>query len=232
MLCAWVLVGSAQTARSQFEVATVRPNHSGSHAGRGPSARNGKFAAENISLKTLVAAAYEVREFQIAGPDWLASEQYDIAAKLPEGVPDSQTAPMLRTLLEDRFHLQTHRETAEMSIYALVVGKGGPKFRQLEPGETFKMPAFPPNSSSTLLNGTMARWGEVLSGIVGRPVLDKTGITGSFLFMLMFSSDQADSPSPDIFGAVEEELGLKLEPQKGPVEILKIDRADKAPTEN
>jgi uncharacterized protein (TIGR03435 family) len=225
----------APGADPQFEVATVRPNHSvgpASHMGRGPSAKNGKFIAENISLKTLIASAYEVREFQVAGPGWLASEQYDITAKLPQGMADNQIALMLRALLEERFHLRTHRETAEMSIYALMVGKAGPKFHALAPGEEFKPPAFPPKSAFTLLNGSMARWGEVLSGIVGRPVLDKTGITGSFMFMLAYSGNSDDSPSPDIFGAVEEELGLKLEPQKGPVEILKVDSAERVPDQN
>jgi hypothetical protein len=164
LACLVAVAGIAPAGDPQFDVATVRPNYSGSHMGRGPSAKNGKFTAENISLKTLIASAYEVREFQVMGPGWLASEQYDITAKLPEGVLDSQTAPMLRTLLEERFHLRTHRETAEMSIYALVAGKAGPKFRALGPGEEFKPPAFPLKSAFTLLNGGMARWAKCCPG--------------------------------------------------------------------
>lgn len=228
------------TAAPTFEVATVRPNHAGFQvldsgggvmSAKGPGAKNGTFTAQNISLKTLIAAAYSVREFQIAGPDWLASERFDVAAKLPKGFPDNQFGPMLRALLEERFHLQTHREIVESNIYALVVAKGGPKFHQLEAGEAFK-PVFPPGSMTTLLNGTMARWGEVLSGIVGRPVLDKTGLAGSFMFMLAYDSGNGDGTNPDIFGAVQEELGLKLDSQTDPVEMLKVDRSDKVPSGN
>ncbi len=140
---------------------------------------------------------------------------------------------MLRTLLEDRFQVATHRETIEANIYNLVVSKGGPKFHQLGPGETFK-PAFPSGGPFfTLLNGSMARWGEVLSAYVGRPVLDKTGLNGTYMFMLAFDRDgKGDGVFPDVFGAVQEELGLKLEPQKGPVELLIVDRAEKVPSEN
>src|ERR1700722_15553896 len=108
LLCAFALVASAETARPEFEVATVKLNdHSDPRAGSGPGVKNGTFMAGNLTLKKLISYAYDVQEFQMKGPAWLESEHFDVTGKMPDGTQMDQAKPMLRTLLEERFHLQT-----------------------------------------------------------------------------------------------------------------------------
>jgi uncharacterized protein (TIGR03435 family) len=245
LFCVVAVAASAQTARPAFEVATVKPSQAnnigpyGLHVRSvGPGLRNGKVTAENVTLTTLIGSAYGVPEFQIQGPDWLGSERFDVNAKIPEGTPPDQAMPMLRTLLEERFHLQTHREMAQMNVYALVVGKSGSKIKEFRAGEAVKPPNAPDGSMMMMVNGTLDKFAAQLSPRVGRPVVDKTGMAGTFMVFLTYSSGggtSVDVPSdsgPDIANAIQEQLGLKLEPQKGPVEILKVDRAEKVPEQN
>jgi uncharacterized protein (TIGR03435 family) len=231
--------GLATAAEPQFEVATVKFNdHSDPRMGSGPSSRNGKFNAGNLTLKKLISFAYDVPEFQMKGPAWLESEHFDVTAKMPDGSPDSQVKPMLRKLLEDRFHLQTHLETAEMSYYALVVGKSGSKIKELRDGEPIPPPTFLPGGAAMMTNGTVESFAGQLAPAVGRPVLDKTGMTGRFHIFVNYAPARAGAagdvsdPGPDLFTAIQDQLGLKLEPQKGPVEILAVDSAAKLPDGN
>lgn len=246
LFCVCALAASAQTAQLAFEVATVKPNHSGSRGSVALGVRNSQSKAgnsslkgENNSLKTLLSAAYSVPEFQIQGPDWLESERFDIAAKPPDGATPDQIMPMLRTLLEDRFHLKTHRETVEMNIYALVVGKGGSKLPEFRAGEPMRPPTFLPGASMITSNGPLEQFAAQLAPRVGRPVVNKTGLSGSFHVVLSYfpagaaaAMDLPDDTGADLFTAIQEQLGLKLEPQKGPVEILKVDHAKKVPDGN
>jgi len=219
-------------ADPQFDVATVKENRSGSPGSAGPSARNGRFTGQNNSLKALISVAFAVPEFQVTGPDWLESQHFDIAATVPEGAQSAQIAPMLRALLEERFHLQTHRETVEMSYYALVVGKGGPKIKPIVPGEPIPPPPSPKGMAVQMTNGTLQDFGEFLARSQGRPVLDKTGLPGRYHIVIAYATEHSTEPGPDIFTAIQEQLGLKLESQKGPIDVIKVDRADKVPTEN
>jgi uncharacterized protein (TIGR03435 family) len=143
---------------------------------------------------------------------------------------------MLRALLEDRFHLQTHRASQEMNYYSLTIGKSGSKLKELRPGDPVPAPSFGPGTPSSMMmtNGSVARFAASLARNLGRPVIDRTGLSGNFHIMLAFTpaTSLSGDPGPDIFTAIQEQLGLKLEPQKGPVDILKVDRADKTPTEN
>jgi uncharacterized protein (TIGR03435 family) len=235
LLCVFTVVGLAQP-QPQFEVATVRINKSGPQVARGPSARNGKFTGENLTLKTLISYAYEVREFQTTGPAWLDSDRFDIAATVPEGTPAEQVPRMLRALLEDRFQLQTHRESAEQNVYDIVVERGGAKFLDLHPDTPFT-PNFPAGQTVKITNGSVASFGEYLSSDLGRPVVDHTGIRGVYRLVLTYAKPNADggapaNPGPDLFTAVREQLGLRLEARKEPVEMLRVDRAERVPAEN
>lgn len=222
-----------QEAEAKFEVATVRLNVSGSPGGVVPGNRGGRFSAQNIPLKQLLAYAYRVKEFQISGPDWLGSSRYDINANVPEGTSPEQVWAMLRSLLEERLNISTHRSTQEMNVYNMVVSRGGPKFRPTEPGEQDKF-AFPYSDASyLLLAGDVARWGEVLSPAAGRPVLDKTGLPpGNYRVMLAYYRGEGRSDTPELFTAIPEQLGLRLEPARESVDIVVIDRAEKIPAEN
>ncbi len=199
----------------------------------------GRISMAGVTVKNLIQQAYGVREFQIAGgPSWLGSERYDITAK-PEGAstPD-QVKVMIQALLADRFKLQFHRETKELPTYSLVVGKGGPKFHESEAvAEERKGPRMRMERGRFNLEGApVAALANQLGQVLGRTVIDKTGLTGNYDFKLEWTPDQrpmegppaGDATGPSIFTALQDQLGLKLESTKGPVEILVIERAQKA----
>jgi len=236
-----------------FEVASIKPSEPGGHGVQIQIAPGGRLVAKNVNVKFLIQQAYGVRDFQITGgPGWIGSERYDIVAK-PEGEGDvtpDQLKPMIQALLAERFKLTLHRETKELPVYALVVAKNGPKLQEVEGGPT-KTKGAQMRMGRGLLNAqavSMTMLATSLSNQLGRSVIDKTGLTGNYDVKLEWTPDEGQSfgpkeggpegapppPSasgPSIFTAVQEQLGLKLEPQKGPVEILIIDRIEKA-TEN
>jgi uncharacterized protein (TIGR03435 family) len=182
----------------------------------------------------LIAYAYNVQYTQVEGePGWLSSQGYDIEAKSEGGqiLTFEQFRTPMRLLLEQRFHLAIHRYTKEVQGYALVVAKGGPKLQPSNPGEdpngSIKSNGLESNATSL---GGLAK---MLVNLVGRSIIDKTGITGTYDFKLSYAAaDNPDSNLPDIFTALQEQLGLKLVPQKVPIENLVIDHVDKVPTEN
>jgi uncharacterized protein (TIGR03435 family) len=233
--------------RPAFEVVSVKhtqgqPMNSGFRRPTG-----GVLNATNVSLRFLIEYAYDVRDDQISGgPAWLDSERYEVLAK-PGGDAGSagESANLIRlrtqTLLADRFHLVLHRETKELPVLALTVAKNGPKgLRESTSGS----PDFVSNGHHlNCQRVSMALFAKgFLAGQTGRSVTDKTGIAGDFDFTLDWTPDDAPAStsadagattmqSPPFFLALQEQLGLKLEQQKGSVEILVIDRAER-PAEN
>ncbi|HZQ53783.1 MAG TPA: M56 and DUF3738 domain-containing protein [Bryobacteraceae bacterium] len=215
------------TAPLSFEVASVRPNKSGNNGSHWRD-RPGMVTTANVSLKDLIRTAYDVRAYQISGPDWLASARYDIAAKAPGSATRDQIHQMLRTLLAERFGLTVHREQKVFPVYELITAKHGPKLQAVQNDGHNSM-----NSRKGAIAGekvSMAGLAESLSRSLDRPVLDKTGFAGVFNFTLQWSPDEADGPS--IYTALEEQLGLKLISRKDPIELLVIDRVNRTPTEN
>lgn len=197
--------------------------------GFGADIQGNRVSARMDTLTDLIAAAYDVRDFQVINaPDWAkagsAAEYYDLAAKAPgDAAPTvDQVRRMLQVMLADRFQLQFHRGTKEMQVYNLVAGKGGPKLRdgstpppQADPGVFFLRSGMP-----LLIN--------MISSRVARPVLDKTGLTGTYVYPWHNAGAAADT---SIFALIEDELGLKLEAAKAQVETLVIDHAER-PSEN
>jgi uncharacterized protein (TIGR03435 family) len=237
-------------AQPAFEVASIKPNVSGA-ANRTIRPSPGRLSIFNMTVKDLAKFAYQVKDFEISGgPGWIDADQYDIEANA-EGDPSSdQMRAMLQALLQDRFKLALHRETKDVPIYALTVAKSGFRLRASEAGKCTPPeldPRLPgqsqsnfcgslgaPAAESTEVKVRTLRIAAVLSMILGRPVADRTGITGVFPVHLKYSSEElgeAGSPAPSIFTAVQEQLGLKLESTRGPVEVLVIDRAER-PSEN
>ena len=238
-----------------FEVASVKPNTSGDSSSR-TSSRDTGLVATNTTVKMLILMAFNLKDFQLAGgPSWIESERFDVSARPPDGV--KYTRDMLRTLLEERFKLVTHTETREQPIYALVVarpdGRLGP---QITPTATVDCEAArganrtgPPvspcglNSSVGGATGKMTAVGQQLGGLaamlgnfgLGRQVIDRTGLTGRYDFELQWSSEtlragatsDAAAAAPGVFTALQEQLGLKLESQRGPVEFVIIDSIDR-----
>jgi uncharacterized protein (TIGR03435 family) len=213
-----------------FDVATVKPNDPSRHPGatawsQGPTEDELKMMG---SLKTFLKYAYGIEDVQIAGgPKWLDNDLFEIDAKASSPASAAQMRLMLRALLEQRFKLSTHTETKPVAVYSLVVAKGGPKIQQADtsgPGAS--------SSGSTLIRGTLdtGQLAQMLTRVLGRSVIDNTGLNGAYNVGLTWAAD--DDPSgPSLFTAVQEQLGLKLEPTKGPVETLVIDHAER-PSEN
>ena len=223
-------------AQPSFEVATVKANRTGENPRTYPRLQNGTFKAENASLKTLLVIAYGLIELRISGPDWLNTERYDITAKAPEGVSDNKVMPLLQALLKDRFHLVSHFETKEMPVYHMIVSKGGAKLTPFDPAH----PPEPPRNfgQSVMMGiGATSQIADALARVVGRPIVDKTEIEGRFGWSVNYTPFSMNVPStelaaPDIFKAIEQQLGLKLESKKEPLPILVIDHVERVPSEN
>ena len=246
LLLAFVVV-SCQAQSPAFEAASVKLNLSGGDRGA-ISLLPGRVTVRNMTLKGLVRYAWDVRDLQISGgPAWMDSDRWDIAATAGREITEDERKRMLQTLLLDRFKMTIRRDTKELAVYTLVVGKNGPK---LEPNTDGRRSRFSREASEKGLarlvgdDVPVERIAVVLVGEVGRNVIDRTGLQGNFDFKLEWVPDPANMPmingaKPDgskldgasIFTAVQEQLGLKLESAKGPVEMLAIERAEKA-TEN
>ncbi len=216
----------------------------------------------NVTLKIAIQQAYQVRDYQVIGPSWIESESYtyNIVAKAPAGAPKEQFPAMLRTLLAERFKMVCHRETREQAAYALVAAKNPPKLRKSEAaaegrrgpaGGVAVMPT-PAGMHIAANRVTMASLAQMLSSIIGRPVADSTQLEGSYDIVLDFSMEGLagmrsmaalagtprehapapdSTPAPSIFTAIQQ-LGLKLETRRVPVEFIVVDSAGKVPTEN
>jgi uncharacterized protein (TIGR03435 family) len=211
----------------------------------------------NVSLADLIQNAWDVKRFQVSGPDWLSSNRFDISAKVPEGATKEQARVMMQNMLAERFRLALHHSTKESSIYALVVAKGGPKLREAEPGPAAKQGRMMMMDAGgrmqlDLKGANIGRLIDALAMQVDRPVVDMTSLTGTYDVALEFAPDPvmmaarrggigqparaANLADPDgaptIFSALTDQLGLRLESRKGPVEILVIDSVEKDPTAN
>jgi uncharacterized protein (TIGR03435 family) len=210
-----------------FEVAAIKP-HNPDEAGGGFSFQHGRLNISNTVLKGLVMSAYGVEEFQISGgPIWIGSERFDILAQAPDGSDHRNLSPMLQALLADRFKLALHREKRETSIYALVLAKNGPKIQKSAPNGQYSMRMGPAGMSATKMS--IHDFADTVSGYTRRSVIDRTGLEGNFDFKFDWSPQDPNSPS--IFTVLQEQLGLKLEAEREPVEFLIIDHVEK-PSEN
>jgi uncharacterized protein (TIGR03435 family) len=293
-----------------FDVASIKPAAQqpmgrmmmGTRGGPGTS-DPGQVRFMNMSLDLLIANAYDVKTYQISGPSWMGGARFDVTAKVPEGATKEQYQVMLQNLLADRFKLVAHKEKKQLPIYALMIGKGGPKLKEsaAAPADAGEPKGPPPDPQAmgrdgdpkpqamgkdgfpkppagargmmAMFNGhgfriqanqtTTTRITEMLADLLGRPVIDETALKAQYDFTLDFSPEgltmmrgvpmpmgpppggmagggpdsgreggrEAES-GPTIFSAVQEQLGLKLESRKGPVELIVVESVEKTPTEN
>jgi uncharacterized protein (TIGR03435 family) len=248
----WIAFAQQQP-RPSFEVASVKPGDPNNRQVCVCFEPPGRFVGINVTLKMLIGDAYNLRNHQISGgPNWLDSAKFDIEGKVPGAtpIPAGLDGPprilrlMEQSLLEERFKLAVHRETREEQVYELVVDRGGPKLK--EAADTPGGPQGIGFNGRGHLTGTAAHmmlFVNELSQLLGRTVIDKTGLTGKYDFTLKWTPDPgmlpgfvADGPDappppdpngPSIFTAMQEDLGLKLQAAKGPVEIIVIDHAEK-----
>lgn len=232
-----------------FEAATIKPSIP-DEPGSGVVVAGRRFHSTNTTVVDLLAFAYTLHPRQITGgPAWLGSDKFDLLGEIGgAGNPDPDSIrEMVRQLLADRFQLTFHRSSKELSVYEIVVGKAGPRFTgkpgnpNLNPGFGFRgLGAMTVRSASVAdFAGWMQRY------VLDRPVIDHTGISGKYDFSLdwtpdesqfrdrsgMSTSSNARAEPPDLYTAIRQQLGLKLESAKAPVEVLVIDRVEK-PSDN
>ena len=230
-----IVLGVVAFAQS-FEVASIKPAQP-STDGRLHVWRNsdeGRLSYLNVSLRDMMKDAFRVQDEQIAGPDWLGTDRFDITAKIPAGAR-SHIPEMLGSLLAERFRLSFHREKKDMARYSLAVAKSGSRLQKAESasGLTSNIGKVCNRANGQI---TMTALTDFLSQQLHRPVADETGLEGAYRMSLEWAGDSAandaDACGPSLVTAVQEQLGLSLTAQKGPVEILVVDRADRTPTEN
>jgi uncharacterized protein (TIGR03435 family) len=199
---------------------------------------NGVVTLSNATLSDCLKFAYSLTtDAQLAGPDWINQKvvRYEVTGKAPPETSDDQLRLMLQGLLKERFQITLHTEQREISHYELVVGKNGPKLKEatVAPGGAFGTARLDGIRSNRM---PMNRLAMLLSRMTRLPVLDKTGLTGFYEINLRYANEVSGDPDnpagPSVFTAVQEQLGLKLESKKGPVEVLVIDHAEKVPAEN
>lgn len=240
----------AADAPLAFEVATIKLSNPDT-PGRLFTVRGRQVLTINTTLNNLITFAYDLHERQIAGgPEWAATQKYDVTGQ-PEapGIPSiTQLRGMIRQLLTDRFKLTFHREPREMAVYAIVVGTTGHKLTKNDnnpnglPGLIFRGLGNLPVTNATI--GDFA--GVLQSAVMDRPVVDKTGLTGKWDFVIRWTPDESqfgglgvrvppptDDPNapPGIFTAFTDQLGLKLDPTRAAVDVVVIDKVEK-PSEN
>lgn len=246
---------AAQTAKLAFEVTSVKRNVSGG-VGYSLGVRpGGVYIAGNVPLPTLLEFAYGLAPFRIVGgPEWLRTGRFDIAASAGRDAPPAEMRLMMQSLLEDRFRLVVHKELRPMSHFALVKaradGRLGSSLTRCEAAKPRASAGKPSNekppwvaAAASGRNCTpMLALADLASRVLEAPVVDMTGLDGGWDYSLRFSSahgqsfgalttSEASSGLPALPTALQEQLGLKLESRRGPVEVLVIDSAQQ-PTEN
>jgi uncharacterized protein (TIGR03435 family) len=312
LVYAFVLACAVSRAQSPdksltFDAASIKhaepptPNGQGFVMFRGPSGGPGtkdpgRISYPYMNLKSILMIAYDVKNYQINGPQWLDTERFDVTATMPPDTTKEQFKIMLQNLLIERFKMTVHKESKEMPMYSLVVNKGGPKLKETalttapdSDGPPRDLPAQPkigpdgfpmlpnmnrPGMPMMMMPGrarlmatsqTMQDLATRLTAQLNRPVTDNTGLTAKYDFVLTYAPDPNEGPGgrgalpvrigggvpapppgggadgafiPDgeapqpLFGALQSQLGLKLDPKKGDVEIVVIDKMEKTPTEN
>jgi uncharacterized protein (TIGR03435 family) len=301
---------AALAARAQtFEVASIKPAEQSMNGmirigvTGGPGTNDpGRMVFSGVPLQFLITYAFDVKSFQISGPEWLLSERFDVTAKVPPGATKEESRIMLRNLLAERFRMTFHREKKEMASYVLTVGRNGSKMQAADPPKAdaeadAKAPPPPPpgrggppkmgkdgfpelpefagrgggpmmimmpgRAKMTCLSCPVSRLADTLGNQLGKPVVDMTELPGNYAFTLIFepdmsamriaggmpmpppgavpaagppggamAGDPSAEPAPPLLSAIQDQLGLKLEPKKAPADFIAIDHMEKTPTEN
>lgn len=206
----------------------------------------GRLTARNADLRTLIKNAFEIRldPDLVGGPRWIGIERFDIVATASDGATDQQMLAMLQSLLAERFHLVVHRETKETLVYRLRVATGGPKLQELKVGLKPRT-ASSPNTRVIVVLGPTAGLARALTRLLGRDVIDDTGLTGKYDLSIEVARDETlavpasggpvteDSAErspiegPSIVAALREQLGLKLVAEKAAVPVLFVDSVER-----
>jgi uncharacterized protein (TIGR03435 family) len=257
LLTTSLLRSESQSVRIAFEVATIKPDNapvgpsrivchaidSGMAPGTTPPL--GRCQATRLTLYSLISTAYGVGLPTISGgPDWIGKERFDIEAKAedPSTTTRDQFRLMIQTLLTDRFKLKFHRQVVEGNGYELLVGKTGPRFEKTKGGNDRQgvgVSGTPEGQLMTGFSATMERLANVLAGRLEVPVLDQTGLAGMYDFSMKWTPGEGETgfrpglpQGVSLFTAIQEQLGLRLESKKLPIEMTIIDSAEKPVPDN
>lgn len=232
----------SNNATLTFEIASVKLRGPDQRGGSLPFSISGsRLTVSGMTLTFLICLAYDIQRYQlIGGPGWIDTEYYDIAAKAEgqDTLTMERARPMLQALLSDRFHVKIQRETRDLPVYALVIGKNGSKLKE---GTADSTPMIRGGGSGelvelTVINSPLATFAAAISGMAGRPVVNRTGMTGGYDFKVAWTreisvpTDGASDPGPSLFTAIAE-LGLKLETTRAPFEVVVIESIER-PSEN
>jgi uncharacterized protein (TIGR03435 family) len=284
VLLLFAVAALAQTPRPAFEVASIRPSVDAPRQAVAAAGRvdGSQFRIAGLTIRDYISMAYAIKLSQISGPDWITTDRFDIAATLPEGSQPDQVPSMMQALLEDRFELKVHREKKDLPVYALTVASGGLKMTEVPAGpEEERVDAKAPQTFTRTGSGQgitlnlgqgssfnfaddrfvakklpMASLAATLERFLDRPVLDMTGVNGSYdvaidltpedyRMMLIRAAVAAGlvmspnalrvldgSPIPaSLFDGLSK-FGLKLESRRAPLDVLVVDSVRKTPTEN
>lgn len=228
----------AKDADPDWEVATVRPSDPNDKGYQHIRSSGRHLLLLDTTVEEFLLLGYSVQKSQLAGlPDWAKTERWDV-----DGAPDAEGQPnwvqmqaLMRKILAERFGLKLHREQRQLAVYALTLAKGGPKMtpNTSDPNGLLEQRNSAVNGRDTedLKNASMQDLTEILQFRVGRPVLDRTGLKGRYDFKLQWTTDEmqataADAP-PGIFTAIQEQIGLKLEPVKAMADVLVVDAVER-----
>jgi uncharacterized protein (TIGR03435 family) len=268
---------SALAFGQTFEVASVKPApvREGERVYFGPP-RGGPGTPDPTqitwtyaAMKALLMTAYDLKAYQLTGPAWIASERYDVVAKVPPSATKEQVAAMWRNLLAERFGLVVHHESKDFQVEELLVSKGGTKLKDtaqdlaepLPPGPpqvkngalvsagvvSMISPGPPPKVHTMAVAQPISKLTEMLSNQLNHPVLDKTGLTGTYDFTLDYNvsglpgmpppppatpGDVAPDPGLDLAAAVQQQLGLRLVTGKAKIDVVIVDKLERVPTSN
>ncbi|HEX8879061.1 MAG TPA: TIGR03435 family protein [Candidatus Acidoferrum sp.] len=234
--------------RLEFEVASIKPSNPNADGGGIKPLPGGQtYVAKNAPVKLMIRLMFHLNNRQISGgPSWLATDLYDVDAKADGPHTIDELHLMFQNLLIDRFKLQFHKEMRTLPAYELVVDKSGPKLKENHSPEHFDIPVTPGGFGKLeATHCSMSYFAWTLSNRLDQPVIDQTGLAQFYDFKLEWTPEPppglagrpdaaANLPpanGPDIFTALREQLGLKLESHKGPVEVMVIDHVER-PSEN
>jgi uncharacterized protein (TIGR03435 family) len=231
----------------------------------------GMYACRNCPISWVLSEAYDLLPFEFEAPDWLQTARFDFLANVPPGATKPAFRIMLQNLLADRFKLAVHREKKQMTVYELTVARNGPKFKESLPKDAPKpveapgqlqrdrdgFPILPEGTTMAVVPGharirsdsqPLSWFVRMLAGQLHGPVIDATGLSAKYDFLLSWSFGEHDAPvtsaagetpvapsdpyRPALISAVQSQLGLKLEQKKGHAEVLVVDHIEKLPSAN
>jgi len=227
----------AADAHPVFEVAAIKPSDPNDPSDRIHT--DGRHVLlENQSVDKLIEFAYGIQKSQLADePAWTDADRYDVnGVSDVAGDPNTkQLQGMVQELLVDRFGLEFHREQRELPVYAITLAKGGAKLTKSagDPNGQMDENGSGNGTARSLMftNSSMGDFGMVMQFMVDRPMVDRTGLTGRYDFVLRFTSDETRATDPNappgLFTAVQEQLGLKLDAVKAPAEVLVVDKLER-----